>query len=526
MSSLDTAAHGTTAKPVGAPQRLPPLGLKAAPGAMHRALAGASVLVPAVALRLWALNAVGFNSDEAVYAGQAASIAGNTTLAPFFPIFRAHPLLFQTILSFLYTDGVSDLAGRLLAVAFGVANVAIAYLLGKELYGRRAGYIAALLIAVMPYHVVVSRQVLLDGPMVFFGSVALYLLARYGASGRPTMLYGAAAALGLTVLTKETGIVLLGSAYAFLALTHARRLPLKQIAIALAIFGATILPFPVSVMLSGRTSTGGNFLVWQLFRRPNHSALFYAQVVPPSIGFLVLAAAAAGLVLLRRDLGWRELLLGSWIVVPVVLFVAWPVKGFQYLLPIATPLAVLAARALAALPATRRSSRLVPSARVAVPIVAITLALASVSSLITSARGTTFLAGSGGVPGGREAGEWVGSNVPKGATLLAVGPSIANIIEFYGDRKAYGLSVSTNPLHRNPIYEPVVNPDLLLRRSEIQYLVWDSYSAGRSAFFADRLLRLAERYHGRITHTEYVSVRTREGHSVKKPVIVIYEVRP
>src|SRR5512133_3549862 len=35
-------------------------------------------------LRLWQVNSLGFNSDEAVYAGQAAAIAGNTVLQPFF----------------------------------------------------------------------------------------------------------------------------------------------------------------------------------------------------------------------------------------------------------------------------------------------------------------------------------------------------------------------------------------------------------------------------------------------------------
>ena len=48
----------------------------------------------------------------------------------------------------------------------------------------------------MPYHVVVTRQVLLDGPMVFFATVALWLLVRYcvghGAGGwsRPPPSWG------------------------------------------------------------------------------------------------------------------------------------------------------------------------------------------------------------------------------------------------------------------------------------------------------------------------------------------------
>jgi hypothetical protein len=130
------------------------------------------------------------------------------------------------------------------------------------------------------------------------------------------------------------------------------------------------------------------------------------------------------------------------------------------------------------------------------------------------------------VPGGRETGEWIDREVPEGAQLLALGPSMANILEFYGHRKAYGLSVSTNPLNRNPTYEPIENPDLAIRRNLMQYIVWDSFSAARSQFFSARLQRYVERYNGRVVHTESVKVRTKDGATVDKPVIIVYEVRP
>jgi hypothetical protein len=137
-----------------------------------------------------------------------------------------------------------------------------------------------------------------------------------------------------------------------------------------------------------------------------------------------------------------------------------------------------------------------------------------------------FIAGTGGVPGGREAGEWVKENLPSDATVLTVGPSMANILQFYGHRKALGLSVSPNPLHRNPSYESVNNPDLEIRSNNIQYVVWDSYSAERSAFFSQRLLALTARFHGRVVHTQTVTVTLDDGTKVDKPVIIIYWVHP
>src|ERR1700716_1497597 len=47
-----------------------------------------AILFVAAFVRTWGLNHVGFNSDETVYAGQAASIAGNVTVPKFFPIHR------------------------------------------------------------------------------------------------------------------------------------------------------------------------------------------------------------------------------------------------------------------------------------------------------------------------------------------------------------------------------------------------------------------------------------------------------
>lgn len=486
-----------------------------------------AVLCVGVTLRLVALNASGYNSDEAVYAGQAASIAGDPTLTPFFPVFRAHPMLFQTLLSLFYLDGVSDVAGRLLAAAFGIGTIVVVYLTGSLLFGRRVGLLAAALLAVMPYHVVVTRQVLLDGPMAFFATVTLYLLARFSLSGKASWLYAAGGALGLTFLSKETGALLLGSVYAYFALSRDVRVRLRDLAFSSLAFVAVAIPYPLSLVFSGKSSTGSSFLAWQVFRRPNHGPAFYFTEVPPALGLPVIALALVGLVAVRKGWTWRDTLLVTWVAVPVLVFEIWSVKGFQYLLPIATPMAILAARTLCDLPFRLR----LPFTRQR--LVAVVLSLTTLTSLAVPSwqqahpsTSRTFLAGSGGVPGGREAGEWVGENVPAGSRLLALGPSMANILQFYGHRKAYGLSVSSNPLHRNPTYEPVGNPDLQIRTNKLQYVVWDSYSAGRSPYFSTQLMRYVERYHGRAVHTQSVDVSSAGGGTVAKPVIVIYEVRP
>ena len=492
----------------------------------------AVLVAAAVILRVLYIDSLGVNSDEAVYAGQAASIARDDDLQPYFPIFRAHPLLFQVILSIPYELwGVSSLAGRLLSVAFGLGTVGMVYLTGTLMYGRTVGYLSALIAATMPYLVVVNRQIILDGPMVFMATVGLYFMARFSITHRSAWLYAASAALGLTFLAKETSILLLGGIYAFIALTPSLRIRPRQLLTATFIYLSVIMVYPVSVILSGASRTGGNFIVWQLLRRANHPWTFYPTVVPPALGIPVIIAALLGLWFLRGRRSWRESLLIWWIVGPVVFFQIWAVKGFQYLLPIAPAVAILAGHALAALGARRWGTRgwSLDGRFVMVPLVALTaiwLTISSVNSILPNRAGTEFLAGTGGVPGGREAGQWVSDNVPKGAELLALGPSMANIIQFYGHRKTYGLSISPNPLHRNPVYEPVLNPDLRIRHNDLQYIVWDSFSADRSPFFSAGLLKYVDRYNGEVVHTQNVTFRTDGGDSVTKPAIVIYRVRP
>jgi hypothetical protein len=483
----------------------------------------------ALLFRFWHLNSVGYNSDEAVYAGQAKSLAHDPNAVPFFPVFRAHPLLFQTILSLGYRLGGGDLMGRSFAAAFGLGTVVLVYMTGRLLYGRRAGLIAALIIALMPYDVLVSRQVLLDGPATFFATASLYFVARYATTLQRPWLYAAGAAMGLTILAKETSILAIGALFVFFALSPEVRTRTRDLAYAFAAMCAVALAYPLAIHVAGGGSRGQNYLVWQLFRRPNHQWSFYPTNVPQAMGLLVVICALAGLWLLRRQMSWRETLLLSWILVPAVFFQLWPVKGFQYLLPTAPPVALLAGRMLGLWepPSLNFLGRRIPSAAISATLCVVVLASTGLETWgrIDSSDKGVFIAGSGGLPGGRKTGLWIRNNTPLGSEFLAIGPSMANLVSFYGYRKAYGISVGPNPLRRNPAYEPIGNADLALRRNEVQYIVWDAYSAARSQFFADKLIDKAHKYNGRIVFSVTLRLRSKDGTAVVRPIIQVFKVR-
>jgi hypothetical protein len=484
------------------------------------------VLGLAGVLRFWRLDQVGFNSDEAVYAGTAATMAGDLRLAGMFPVFRAHPLLFQTVVSLQHSSAAPE-AGRILAAVLGVLTVVVTCMVGMRLYGPATGVIAALLLAAMPYHVVVTRQVLLDGPMTLLATMTLYCVVRY--CGTPVLrwLVAAAAMMGLTILTKETSVILLGGLYAFFTLTPSVPIRLRHLLPAGLLMACIVGVFPLVTSRSGRATTGQSYLLWQLSRRSNHETLFYARVLPGAVGLAALLLAMAGLYLWRRQRSWRERLLVAWVVIPVAFFTLWPLKGFQYLLPVAPAVAVLAGRSIAALGTiTRlRGRRLTRRAVIAVVALATTASLAVPAwGRVNPSTSGTFLAGTGGVPGGREAGEWLRDHAPANAQVLAIGPSLANILQYYGRRRTFGLSVSADPHQRNPAYEPVDNPDLWVRTGQVQYLVWDSYTAARTPFFAGQLRALADRYHAVAAYTATVRRRSGSGAVVTVPVVIVYQV--
>jgi Dolichyl-phosphate-mannose-protein mannosyltransferase len=485
----------------------------------------AAITAVAAVFRFRQLGAVGFNSDEAVYTGTSASLAGNESMRSLFPIFRAHPLLLQMVISFTEHGRVTDWAPRAIAATVGVGTVLATYALGRKLYGPGAGLVAAGLLAVMPYHVVVSRQVLLDGPMTLLSLLVLYCVIRYSESAALSWMLAAGAALGATVLCKETSLILLGGLYAFFALTPSVRIRLRHVLAGLAMLVVVIVAFPLALAASGRANTGQHYLIWQLFRQANHGLFFYFKQVPPALGWLVLAFGLGGLLWLRRENTWRERLLLCWALVPIAFFTVWPVKGYQYLLPLAPVAAILAGRTIWRI----GSASLLRGNRVRAIAVPVVLALLVASTLAVTSwpkisdRGST-LAGTGGVAGGREAGRWVAEHVPGDATLLTIGPSMANILQFYGGRRSYALSVSPSPNGRNPSYVPVPNPDLSIRQGQFQYLVWDAYTAHRTPSFAKKMTELVNRFHGIAVFT----ATSRTGSAADQAAfatVVIYQVR-
>ena len=135
---------------------------------------------------------------------------------------------------------------RIAAVACWVAASGFGYAYGRNLFGKSAGFVTALLIAVLPYYFGAGLIMSPDASLVAAWAATLYCLERALLAGHARAWWGAGAALGLGLLSKYT-IVLLGPAALLFALVDPgarrwllRREPYLAALLALVIFAPVL----------------------------------------------------------------------------------------------------------------------------------------------------------------------------------------------------------------------------------------------------------------------------------------------
>jgi hypothetical protein len=469
----------------------------------------ALLIIVGVALyvRLIHLTALGFNSDEAVYTGQAGALAGVGDYARNFSPFRAHPLLLQTVLAMEFTilGHMSEFMSRATVVVCGVAAVFSTYLLGKRMFGLAAGLAAGAALAIMPYHVFISRQVLLDVPAGLAVLLAFAALYRYDGPTTRRWLYLAAALGGIGCVIKETMIVFAPAALVYLAWSKIlKRTRVRDLALCGVLMLVMLAPFISTRFLFSGSGAGG-YIIYQLFRPPNHPVWYFPVVFWIFITPVATLAIAYGIVLscIRRTRADKLLL--SWLAVFGAFFQFWPTKLLPYAIILVPAMAILGARGLVDLFVRIREWRSTAIATVAAFVMALAVLGPMVGPAIRAGNVIRDSSFSGpfttdvevqDFAGGRETGLWFANHTPSDAVALTMGPSLGNLVSFYGDRDFFALSVSQDAKLRNPAYRPIPNPDYDIRQIEVQYAVWDQYTADRAPFYSRRLMDYVTKYSG------------------------------
>ncbi|HUR25071.1 MAG TPA: glycosyltransferase family 39 protein [Candidatus Thermoplasmatota archaeon] len=174
-------------------------------------------LVLGFLLRFWGLLPAFLYGDEAEYATVARSLAHDPRALQYpplegfgiVPFVSQPPFLLYTYAAFTKLTG-SEVAGPLVVSALlGTATIAIVYALGVLVRDRWLGGLAAGFLAVLPFHVAVSRSAQLDAGFTFLFSLSLLLFLMY--VRRPSLgrALGTGGAVAATALAKLPGILVL-----------------------------------------------------------------------------------------------------------------------------------------------------------------------------------------------------------------------------------------------------------------------------------------------------------------------------
>ena len=451
------------------------------------------ILLIAALPRVWHLMAAGFRGDEAVYAGQAGILSGDDELKRYFVLTsrgNSNFLLYQELVAVVYFFfGVTDVAARLVSVAFSIGIVLVTFELARTLYGRRVAYVAALAVALSGYAVMLGRIALLDSTLTFFFTLALLGFAKWLKTGSRAWFLCFAATASLTVQAKVTGVLVLGIAFLYLLVSRElSRLNRRDLALGTLVFILFLIPVFIQAVVN--SSQFFQFLHDSSARVTHVQWHYYLDKLGHFNGYPLLVVWALGLVVaaLSRRTGDRLLLAAT--VVLGVFFQAYPLKAFNYLLPMVPALSILGARGLCWLAAhvgprpsvpeqlvygNRRTAVLAPIAA------AVVVAGVSIVPTVRATQRDTFF-------GLREAARWLDQNTPKNAGVMTLSKGSAQYaLSFYAKRDAYPFgrfrlaTVFPGPKVRSPRDDPGggpsrdwVNywPPRLIESRNVSYLVY------------------------------------------------------
>ncbi|WDP90770.1 MAG: glycosyltransferase family 39 protein [Desulfobacter sp.] len=121
--------------------------------------------------------------------------------------------LWQTVTDFavfyIINPGPFYLIGRMTIAMFSTATVAMSYLIGVKIEGKKTGLIGALILALSMGHVYVTKDIKADIPCTFFTILSAYFLICFFKDSLNKYLWLAVAFAGIGTATKTYTIVML-----------------------------------------------------------------------------------------------------------------------------------------------------------------------------------------------------------------------------------------------------------------------------------------------------------------------------
>jgi mannosyltransferase len=200
-----------------------------------------------VAVRFASLGLQSYHHDEVITAARVIPGSFDQMLQKVKVSESNPPLYYVLTWGWAKAFGTGETGLRSLTALFGAATVPVAYFIGRELASRRAGLIAAALVAVNPMLIWYSQEARSYVLLVFFGALSLLFFARVlnTRRGSDLALWALASALALGSHYFAVFAVGIEAVWLAVALRSRWRAVLPAIGIVVAV-GLALLPLIVA----------------------------------------------------------------------------------------------------------------------------------------------------------------------------------------------------------------------------------------------------------------------------------------
>lgn len=421
---------------------------------MHKRLlvpAVITILILAAALRIWglgwglptSLHYFSYHPDETTVLYAALNV--NFFAGELNPGFYNYGSLFVYLVNFaivgstvagainLPDDVFSNIgefaklyyAGRLVAVVLGILTVWAVYVLARKAYGRKAGLIAALLMAVLPIHVMHSKFMAVDVPATFLVTLALVFALRISEKQRARDYIFAGLIAGLAAGTKyNAGLVIAAPIIVHFTVCQAsvlkRIFSPKLLGMILCAAVGFLIGTPGAVLYTGDFARDFRYEVWHVLT--GHGLVFtgtgsgfvyhITHSLCAGMGLPLLALSLIGLLYALRRRTTADIAMLVFLAAYYTVIGLAQVRFARYTIPILPVLVIFAARlssdTLARLFSGRSISRVVGYLAVVV-LVTVTTYTAGYSVAIDRSFVVTDTRD--------QAVAWVFSAIPQGASI-------------------------------------------------------------------------------------------------------------
>jgi 4-amino-4-deoxy-L-arabinose transferase-like glycosyltransferase len=275
------------------------------------------------------------------------------------------PLYYLTLHYWIPLGGTSEAGARLLSAIFDVGTIAATYAVGARLAGGWVGAVAALLVAISPFHVEFGQEARMYALLGLTSTLSMHAFAAMCADRRAGAIAGYVAATTTLLYTHIYSFFVLAAQGVAIALwlSFGNRSAARRAVVtwAGALAAVVLLYSPWIVVLANQASR-----VHASFWIPkptwgDGASVFqtYAGSRPLALIIGILAIAGAALLFRSRRGRAHELpplaILAPWLVMPIVLpliasRIATPIFLPKYAIAASIPFAILAAYGLARLP--------------------------------------------------------------------------------------------------------------------------------------------------------------------------------